>query len=78
MQVANDGLAAKDVLTVEFEHESQHTVGGRVRRAHVDDHGLVVAALDVDGVGVDVQVVAAKHRTDLSAELVRRGVLAAL
>ena len=54
VQVPDDGLGAQHRLAVELEHEAQHAVGRGVLRAHVDDHRLVVAALEVDVAGVDV------------------------
>ena len=46
MQIADVGREGDDGLAVDLEHEAEHAVGGRVLRAHVDDHGLVG-----DGVG---------------------------
>jgi hypothetical protein len=78
VQVTNDGLGAKDELPVELKHQTKHAVGRRVRRTHVDDHGLVVASIEVHRVGVDVETLDPKNRTDLASELVGAGVAAAL
>jgi hypothetical protein len=48
VQVADDGLGAEHGLALELHHDAQHAVGGRVLGAHVDDHRLVLAELDVD------------------------------
>ena len=45
VQVADDGLASQHGLALEFEHEPEHTMGARMLRAHVDDHGLIVGGL---------------------------------
>ena len=76
VQVADDGLGPQHGLAVELEHEAQHPVGGGVLRTHVDDHGLVVAPLDVDVARVDVAALGqAQDGAHLLAQLVgRRGV----
>ena len=70
VQVADDRLGAQHRLAVELEHEAQHAVGRGVLGPHVDDHRLVVAALDVDVARVDVAALGqAQDGADLLAEL---------
>ena len=45
VQVADFGIEADDDFAVDFEHQAQHAVGGRVLRSHVEDHVLVFGAL---------------------------------
>ena len=74
VQVPDDGLGAQYRLAVQLEHEAQHAVGRGVLRAHVDDHRLVVAALEVDVPGVDVVALGqAQHGAHLAAQVGRIG-----
>ena len=75
VQVADDRLGAQHRLAVELEHEPQHAVGRGVLGPHVDDHRLVVAALDVDVARVDVAALGqAQDGAHLLAQLAgRRG-----
>ena len=43
VQEADIGLAFDDDLAVEFDQQAQHAVGGRVLRAHVEDHAAGAA-----------------------------------
>ena len=45
MQVADVRHGPGDDLAVEFQHNAQHAVRGRVRRAHVQDHLLALHVL---------------------------------
>ena len=76
MQVTNDRLGAQHEFAVEFQHQAQHAVGGRMRRAHVDDHGFVVAPVVVDRIGIEVVSVETQYRSHLTADF-RRGSLLA-
>ena len=64
MQVADHRLGAQHEFAVEFEHEAQYPVGRRMRRAHVDDHGLVVVTLVVDLSRIKGHAVETQHRTN--------------
>ncbi len=44
VKVADFGIEADDDFAVDFEHQAQHAVGGRVLRSHVEDHVLVFGA----------------------------------
>ena len=74
VQVADDRLGAQDGLAVQLEHEAQHAVGGGVLGPHVDDHRLVVTALDVDVARVGVAALGqAQDGADLLAQLAGAG-----
>ncbi len=44
VQVADLGIDADNDFAVDLQHQAQNAVGGRVLRAHVNDHVLVVCA----------------------------------
>ncbi len=46
VEIPDDRLRAADGFTVHFEHEAKHAVSRRVRRTHVDQHGLVVLVVE--------------------------------
>ena len=48
VEVSDDWLGTEDGLAFELEHDPQHAVGRGVLGAHVDDHRLVFAELDVE------------------------------
>lgn len=61
VQIADAAAGLGDRLAVDLQDEAEHTVGGRVLRAHVDDDALVVGT----GRGLDDLVpVAAGDRVD--------------
>jgi hypothetical protein len=37
MQIADDALGSQNLLAIEFEDDAQHSVGGGVLRAHVEN-----------------------------------------
>ena len=41
MQITNDGFAAKNFFTLEFQHQAQYTMRTWMLWPHVDDHGLL-------------------------------------
>ena len=73
VQVANDGLRAQYRLTIEFEHDAQHAVRRGVTRTHVDDHGFVVIAFDVDVVRVESAPVDLQNGAQLATKFVSAG-----
>ena len=46
VQVADDRLAAQDLLAFQLQHQPQHAVRRRVLRPHVDDHRLIFGGVD--------------------------------
>ena len=42
MQVADTTPSVGDGFSIEFQHQTQHAVGGRVLRAHVDDDAFLL------------------------------------
>ncbi len=43
MQVADTAPSIDDGFSIEFQHQTQHAVGGRVLRAHVDDDAFLLS-----------------------------------
>ena len=68
VQVTDDRLAAQHRLAVELQHEPEHAVRGRVLRAHVEDHRLVLGELLV-GQGRHLGLGHPQHRADLAHQL---------
>jgi hypothetical protein len=71
VEVADDRLAGDHLLAAELDHQPQHAVGGRVLRADVDDHDVVLAL----GVGArgDLGPVATAHGQHLLGALLVEG-----
>ena len=47
MEVAEDRVEVDDLLAVELEDDPQHAMGGRVLRAHVDEHLAVAERVEL-------------------------------
>ena len=73
VQVADDRLAAQHRLALQLEHQAQHAVGAGVRRAHVEDHRLVLVRIvrDVAELG-RLGLAHAQHGADLAQQLPAR------
>jgi hypothetical protein len=41
VDVPQNRIGPEDVLAVQFQHDPEHAVGGRVLRAHVEDQGVL-------------------------------------
>ena len=70
VEVPDHRFGPEHRLAVELDHQTEHTVGRGVLGPHVDDHGLVVGALDVDVGGIEGRALGeAEDRSDLAPEL---------
>ena len=60
VQIADFGIEADNNFAVDFEHQAQHAVRGRMLRSHVQDHVLVACALggrSLQGSGVPTSTI---------------------
>ena len=79
VQVADNWLAAKHGFALEFKHETEHAVGGRMLGPHVDDHrliffGVVRKLTQIGCIGLGH----AQNRADFAQQLARRCLAARL
>ena len=52
MEISDHWFGAQYLLTLELHHHAQHSMGGWVLGAHVDDHRLIVTEFNVVVIGV--------------------------